>query len=257
MEDEIEGLGSQQLEVSKKTNRRGLLKILSGVAAGAISAKLTGNTSPTTADEPATFSEKPGLQRVVVPGIVSEGTDILPSPENFPWTRSEILFSEDAGFEELRKGESIGVWIDPSLTELEMEEVIGRWNKLGAQNGRENPFFISSSKEDAKIRFTDSDKTWVEPTPSFVKPFETSIVHMESSGLGSRVAGHELGHAGFGFVDFIGPDIDRKGYVNPQENYNPEKPINNSIMNYKYWDSPIEEVYGIGDVNLLRVGGYL
>lgn len=263
MEDKIEGLGSQQSEISKKTNRRGFLKIISGAIAGGISAKLAGNTSPTTAEEPATFSERPGLHRVVVPGIVSEGTDFspedenLPPPENFPWTRNEILFSERAGFEELRNGESIGVWIDPSLTELEMEEVIGRWNKIGAQNGRNKPFFVPANEKDAKIRFTNSDKTWVEPAPSFVKPFETSEVHMESSGMGSRVAGHELGHAGFGFVDFIGPDIDTKGYVNPQKNYDPAKPIKNSIMNYEYWNSPIEDVYGIGDVNLLRVGGFL
>ena len=175
----------------------------------------------------------------------------------FPWKREEILFGLNAGFEEARQGESIGVWADPELYNLDLSEAIKPWNTMAHQLGRDNLFHLEYDPEKILIYFLlnqINSRTYVKPSPSYINPYECCEVLCQPD-IRTYAAKHELGHT-LGLVDFVvvNTDINRFPHVNPQKCYLQNKPIK-SVMSYcdlsneKNW-------FGEDDKNLLKVAGY-
>lgn len=191
----------------------------------------------------------------------------LPTPENFQWTRSEILFGSNAGFQKLREGEMVAIYVPPELLTSVTEDAIYPWNKLGIELRGKPYAAFTSDLPTADIHFLPTNETWVEPVNRLGKtdhyePFYKVTIHAAAD-INNQIASHELGHAICGFVDFLDPveynayinKTTNRGYINPQNGSDPNKPYI-GVMNYMDWTHP-ELWFGKDDRSLLELGGYV
>lgn len=255
----------------KKYPRR---TILGAIAASPLIIKnkdhISINQEPRQEDE-AQFKVTETKHRLFVPGVsTGENKQALEVPPSFKWKRSEILFGQMAGFQELREGEMVSVYINPSLSQYIDEQAVAPWNALGVEL-RGKPYFELSSDPLSQIQFLPNEKaTWVQPFDVLGKhnnngPFDKAIVHSFSSNtnlMNNLMASHELGHAAFGFVDFFSKDTYERikteglrGYVNPQNGGDPERPYE-GVMNYVNWTED-SKWFGQDDKYMLITGGFV
>lgn len=174
----------------------------------------------------------------------------------FLWTKDEILFESGAGFEKARNGQSITVWVDPSISSLNTADIIEPWNRLAGWS-----LFVPAPGLGADINFIPSDKTWVEPNPDYRTNYTSCTVYWNSTEpvlnlfTAVEVAQHEIGHC-LGFVDWVGGDISLVGYVNPQRCDARGPKFYFGIMGLGYCYGS-EYAFSSHDRKLLELAGYI
>lgn len=239
-----------------------------GLAASSLILNTLGDGRTTVAQE--NVQQQPELQttqathRLILPGLASDGVmEQLPPVETYPWTKNELLFGPNAGFQQLIKdGGTIKIYIPPVLTLVTPDSYAG-WNRLGMELiGR--PYFESIDDPSlANINLIPSDTTWVNPVGGYNTPFNKVIIYANITNLtdvfNNHKAAHEYGH-GLGVVDILGKNeyanhVNGTGgrkYVNP---YFDKDGKYSGIMDYE--DSMNPDVwYGRDDKNVLIVTGY-
>lgn len=174
----------------------------------------------------------------------------------FLWTKSEILFGPEAGFEKARRGQSITVWIDMAISSLKVADIIEPWNHLAGWS-----LFVPASGPNADVNFAPSNRTWVRPNPSEGVNYTDCTVYWNAtepilnSFNATQVAQHEIGHC-LGFVDFVGGAVNTFDYVNPQRCDAPSPKFYFGIMGLGYCYGP-EYAFSSHDRKLLELAGYI
>lgn len=131
----------------------------------------------------------------------------------FPWTREEVLFGPEAGFEKAQSGVPLSVWADSSLIHFNLEDSIYPWNKVAASLGRDKLFRATTDLSEADIKFVPSNRTMVVPYPDYIHPYSNCSI-FSNPNIYTAMAVHELGHT-LGFVDFVRATTNIASYVNP------------------------------------------
>lgn len=147
----------------------------------------------------------------------------------FPWTRGEVLFGLQAGFEKARLGIPLLVWADPSLNHFNLDDSIYPWNKMAAILGRNNLFYPATDISEADIKFVPGSKTFTKPEPDYTGPFQSCLIFCVPH-LSTGMATHELGHT-LGFVDFVLKTTNIAGHINPARCDKSDKPYS-GVMSY-------------------------
>lgn len=147
----------------------------------------------------------------------------------FPWTREEVLFGPEAGFEKARTGVPLLVWADPSLANFNLVRSIHPWNKMALNMGRGHLFQPTVDESEADVKFIPGSTTKVVPSPDYIHPYKNSLVFSVPY-LTTEMAIHELGHT-LGLVDFVKKITNISGYVNPARCDDPDKQYH-GVMSY-------------------------
>lgn len=169
----------------------------------------------------------------------------------FPWTREEVLFGLQAGFEKTRLGIPLLVWADPSLKNFNIDDSIYPWNKMAAILGRNNLFYTAKDISGADIKFVPGSNTFTKPEPNYAGPFQSCLVFCVPH-LSTRMATHELGHT-LGFVDFVLKTTNIESYINPARCDISDKPYS-GVMSYCDINRR-EKWFGKDDRMLLKIAG--
>ena len=194
------------------------------------------------------FFKKAGAFLFAIQEIVSS------LPDSFPWTREEILFGPNAGFEEARAGIPLGIWANPALTRIDLPQIILPWNVMANRLGRSDLFYSEEDPDQARIHFMPDIRNHMIADPDYISPYKLATVYLINYN-NPTVGSHELGHT-LGFVDFISKGSSKDQKVNPQICDSKGKQIR-TIMTYSYCDWQVQpDWFGEDDENLLRVAGY-
>ena len=175
------------------------------------------------------------------------------------WTREEVLFWPNAGFEKARNGETgetLTVWVDPVL-DLDADKIIAPWNGAAGWN----LFSVASEDTSADIQFVEGDITKAIAQSDNNGNFTKCVVFYNPNRLWLHVeerietAQHELGHC-LGFVDFITEAHYEGNHVNPNRCDIPGREYS-GIMAYCGWrDFDKKLRFGDAEEELLRIAGY-
>lgn len=181
------------------------------------------------------------------------GVNSIASAEStdFPWTKEEVLFGPNAGFEKARLGEALSIWKDPTLGYVDLEQAISPWNKLALSLGREIFFKAAPDASIADIKVGPGSKNMTVPSPNYLDPYKSCKIFLVPYAE-TKVLIHEFGHA-LGLVDFVQRRTNIEQFINPARCDNSEKPYFGvmsycDIKNSAKW-------FGKDDSSLLRVAG--
>lgn len=175
--------------------------------------------------------------------------------EQFLWTREEILFGPQAGFEQARAQIPLAVYLNPGIPLTMIENGIKAWNGLAHELGRGDLFRIENDSSKAEIVVIPSRRIWVTAYPDYQSPFEWCHIELHIELLNSvtadipRLVAHEFGHT-LGFVDFAFATTNLEGLVNPQRCDLPDKPIRSIMAANSRW-------FGEHDPKMLQLAGYV